>query len=120
MGHAGRTGEAATVLPQRIRGTGDRGPANTSRSLPDILGIGRGRAGRARFAVLVGIATVIALPLGDLGMREWLDGFAYHAGIAWWIFVLAAAAALLIAVTTVSYHSIRAAMMNPVRSLRYE
>ncbi len=72
------------------------------------------------FALLVGIAIVIGLPIAYLGMREWLEGFAYSTSVSWWIFVAAGCAALLIAMATISYHSIRAATMNPVKSLRYE
>ncbi len=72
------------------------------------------------FALLVLIATVIAWPLAYFGMREWLNGFAYSTDVSWWIFVAAGCAALLIAMLTVSYHSVRAATMNPVKSLRYE
>lgn len=72
------------------------------------------------FAVLVGIAAVIAWPLAYVGMREWLDGFAYRTSIPWWIFIAAGAAALLIALMTVSYQAYRAAVTDPVRSLRYE
>lgn len=72
------------------------------------------------FALLVGVATLIAWPPAYIGMREWLSTFAYSTGFPWWIFVAAGLAALVIAMATVSYHSIRAAMMNPVKSLRYE
>ena len=72
------------------------------------------------FALLVGIATVIAWPLAYLGARAWLETFAYSTDVAWWIFAAAGVAALLVAMATVSYHCVRAATMNPVRSLRYE
>ncbi|MEX2400305.1 MAG: ABC transporter permease [Rhodothermales bacterium] len=72
------------------------------------------------FAMLVGVATVIAWPLAYLGMRQWLESFTYRTRVDWWIFVLAGLVALLIAMATIGYHSIRAATMNPVRSLRYE
>ena len=72
------------------------------------------------FVLLVGISTVIAAPVGGWGVYEWLQNFAYHTSMPWWIFVLAGIAALVIALLTVSLHTIRAAMANPVRSLRVE
>jgi ABC-type antimicrobial peptide transport system permease subunit len=53
-------------------------------------------------------------------MHEWLQNFAFKAGVSWWIFALAAAGALLIALLTVSFQSIKAALTNPVKSLRAE
>jgi hypothetical protein len=53
-------------------------------------------------------------------MDRWLQQFAYRIGIEWWIFAAAGLAALVIALMTVSIQSVRAAMMNPVRSLRSE
>ena len=53
-------------------------------------------------------------------MREWLAGFAYRTDVAWWIFIAAGGLALFIAMATVSYHAIRAAATDPVKSLRYE
>jgi putative ABC transport system permease protein len=53
-------------------------------------------------------------------MHNWLQGFAYRIEIAWWMFVLAAVIALLIAFLTVSTQAIKAALANPVEALRYE
>jgi putative ABC transport system permease protein len=72
------------------------------------------------FAVMVIVAAVIATPLSVLAMQKWLDGFAYRIDMSPWVFVTATAIALLIAVVTVSLHAVRAALSNPVRSLRYE
>ena len=72
------------------------------------------------FTLLVVIAFVIAAPLSFFAMKDWLAAFAYHATIGLEIFVLAGVLALVIAWLTVSYQSIRAAMANPVDSLRYE
>jgi putative ABC transport system permease protein len=73
------------------------------------------------FALLVGIAALIAFPLAWWGMSHWfLQSFAYRIGISWWIFVLAGAVAFLIALLTVSVQTIRAAIANPVKSLRSE
>jgi putative ABC transport system permease protein len=72
------------------------------------------------FALLVGIAALIAFPAAWLLMNQWLHSFAYRIGISWWIFVAAGAAAFLIALLTVSVQTIRAAVANPIRSLRSE
>ena len=72
------------------------------------------------FARLVLIAFVFATPLAYLGMNRWLEDFAYRIDISGWIFLTAGLAALLIALLTVSYHAIKAALTDPVKSLRYE
>jgi putative ABC transport system permease protein len=72
------------------------------------------------FIKLVLIASLIAFPIAWWGMSQWLDGFAYRIGISWWIFVLAGAAALVIALATVSLQTIRAALANPIKSLKSE
>lgn len=72
------------------------------------------------FLSLVGVSLLIAIPLAWLGMRKWLENFAYSTPLDWWIFALAGVVALLIAFLTVSFQSIRAALANPVNSLRNE
>src|SRR4030095_963532 len=72
------------------------------------------------FIVLVIIAAVIAFPLGWWAMNKWLEDFAYRIQIAWWVFPVAGIAALLIALLTVSFQAIKAAIANPVKSLRTE
>jgi putative ABC transport system permease protein len=72
------------------------------------------------FLKLVLIGCVIAFPLSWWAMHKWLQDFAYRIDIHWWVFVLAGAAALLIALFTVSFKAIRAALANPVKSLRTE
>ena len=72
------------------------------------------------FLQLVLIAFLIAGPLGWYVMHSWLRDFAYRINISWWIFVLSGAVALLIALLTVSHQALRAAMANPVKSLRTE
>ena len=72
----------------------------------------------ADFLKLVGIAILIASPLAWYGMRLWLQDFAYRVEIGWGVFVLAAILSLLIAFFTVSFQSVKAAISNPVRSLR--
>ncbi len=72
------------------------------------------------FVKLVGIAFVLAVPLAYFGMNQWLDDFAYRIEISWPIFLMAGLAALGVALLTVSYQSVRAALADPVESLRYE
>ncbi|GAB3316688.1 ABC transporter permease [Larkinella ripae] len=69
---------------------------------------------------LVLIALLLASPLAWWAMNKWLEGFVYRTSISPWVFVLTAVIALLIAFATVSFQSIKAALMNPVRSLRSE
>ncbi|CCH52427.1 protein of unknown function DUF214 [Fibrisoma limi BUZ 3] len=72
------------------------------------------------FLRLVVIAIGIATPLAWYAMRQWLQDFAYKIDMAWWVFALAAALAILVAFVTVSFQSIKAALMDPVKSLRTE
>ena len=72
------------------------------------------------FVLLVGISTVVAAPVAGWGVYEWLQNFAYRTSMPWWIFVLAGFAATVIALLTISLQTIRAAMANPVKSLRVE
>ncbi|QJW91467.1 FtsX-like permease family protein [Spirosoma taeanense] len=72
------------------------------------------------FLKLVLIAILIASPLAWYAMNRWLQEFAYRIDIPWWVFVIAGGLAILIAFLTVSFQSIRAARMDPVKSLRAE
>jgi putative ABC transport system permease protein len=72
------------------------------------------------FTILVGIAALIAFPVAWWFMHSWLQTFAYRTVITWWIFVAAGAAALAIALLTVSIQTFRAAVANPIKSLRSE
>ncbi len=72
------------------------------------------------FVKWVVIAFVIATPIAWYAMHKWLENFAYKTGLSWWIFVLAGVLALGIALLTVSWQSWKAAVKNPVESLRYE
>ena len=69
---------------------------------------------------LVGIAFLIAAPLAYVLMGQWLNDFAYRIDLSWTIFLIAGATALLVAISTVSYQAVRAALADPVQSLRYE
>jgi putative ABC transport system permease protein len=72
------------------------------------------------FLYLVLIAFVIAIPATWWAMSKWLEDFAYRTTVSWWIFLAAGAMAILIAVLTVSLQAIKAALANPVKSLRSE
>jgi len=72
------------------------------------------------FLKLILIAAVITFPIAWWAMQKWLSDFAYRVNIGWWVFVVAAMAAILIALIAISFHSIKAAIANPVKSLRTE
>uniref|UniRef100_UPI003593A941 ABC transporter permease n=1 Tax=Pricia sp. TaxID=2268138 RepID=UPI003593A941 len=72
------------------------------------------------FLKLIGIAFLIATPVAWFVMDAWLQDFAYRIDIEWWVFALAGASTLVIAMLTVSFHAIKAALANPVKSLRTE
>ena len=72
------------------------------------------------FIRLVVFALVIAFPVAWWAMNKWLDNFFYRINIGWWVFALTGCAALVIAFLTVSYQSIKAAMANPIKSLKTE
>ena len=72
------------------------------------------------FVLLVSIAIAIASPIAWYFMHQWLQSFAYRTGIGAWVFILAGLAALIVAIVTVSFQAIRAAMANPVKSIRTE
>jgi putative ABC transport system permease protein len=63
---------------------------------------------------------VIAVPIAWYAADKWLADFAYRVDISWWIFALAGVSAIVIALITVSWQSIKAALMNPVKNLRSE
>jgi putative ABC transport system permease protein len=72
------------------------------------------------FVVLVVIACFIAIPVGYYFMSEWLGGYEYRTEISWWVFLLTSLGALTITLLTVSFQALKAALMNPVKSLRSE
>ncbi|CAM3459300.1 ABC transporter permease [Aequorivita lipolytica] len=72
------------------------------------------------FVRLVGIAFIIAAPLAYFIMQNWLQDFPYRINIEWWVFLIAGGAALIITLLTVSFQAIKAAIANPVKSLRTE
>ncbi|MBL0183379.1 MAG: ABC transporter permease [Chitinophagaceae bacterium] len=72
------------------------------------------------FLKLVTIAIIIAIPLAWYFMHNWLQDFAYRINIGWWVFAITGVAAVLIALITISFQAIKAAIANPVKSLRTE
>jgi putative ABC transport system permease protein len=72
------------------------------------------------FIQLVFIAILIASPIAWYGMDKWLQEFAFHVPMPWWAFVAAGAGALIIALVTISFQSVKAALLNPVKSLKSE
>lgn len=109
----GLLGLAAFTAEQRTREVGIRKVLGASAaSLVALLS--------KDFIRLVLIALCIASPLAWYAMHQWLEGFAYHAGLSVWTFLLAGAIAIMIALLTVSLQSVKAALMDPVKSLRSE
>jgi len=72
------------------------------------------------FMVLILIAALVAFPLAWWAMDRWLQDFAFRINISWWIYLVSGVLAIVIALITVGYQAIRAAMANPVDSLRTE
>jgi putative ABC transport system permease protein len=72
------------------------------------------------FIKLVSIASIIAFPVAWYVMHQWLQDFSYRIGISWWIFAIAGSASLLVALVTISIQAMKAALANPVKSLRSE
>ena len=72
------------------------------------------------FVILIGISLLISIPVSWYYMDNWLQNYHYHTGVDWWILAAAGFGALAIALLTVSYQAIKAALMNPVKSLRSE
>jgi len=72
------------------------------------------------FTKWVLFANIVAWPLAGYLMHSWLDNFEYKISINWWIYFLAGSLALIIAILTVSIQAIKAAIANPINSLRYE
>lgn len=109
----GLLGLAAFAAEQKVKEIGIRKVLGAS--VQDIV-----RLLSADFVRMVCIASVIAFPIAWWAMNKWLQDFAYRISLSWWLFVLSAGIALVIALVTVSLQSIRAAVANPVNSLRSE
>src|SRR5690606_9939825 len=72
------------------------------------------------FIILIGVAILLSIPLSIWIMNSWLQDFATRIDLAWWIFAIPSVTVVLITVLTVSIHTIKVAMINPVNSLNYE
>ena len=72
------------------------------------------------FTRMVIIGNILAWPLAYYAMNKWLDNFAYHTELKWWMYVLGAILSIVVVIITISYQSYRAATKNPANSLRYE
>jgi putative ABC transport system permease protein len=72
------------------------------------------------FLILVVVSCVISFPLAYREMSIWLKTYEYHIDIQWWVFAIAGVTAVIIALVTISFQSIKAALANPVKSLRSE
>jgi putative ABC transport system permease protein len=109
----GLFGLAAFTAAQRVKEIGIRKVLGASvSSITFMLG--------KDFIKLVCISIIIAVPVAWYAMNEWLQDFAYRINIEWWMFVVAGFIALFIAIGTISFQSIKAAIANPVNSLRSE
>lgn len=109
----GLLGLAAFMTEQRTREIGIRKVLGASAStLYFVLSV--------QFIKWVVLANIIAFPLAWIVMSQWLENFAYRIDMGWWMFALAGGIALAIALMTVSWQAVRAALVNPVESLRYE
>lgn len=109
----GLFGLLACVAEQRIREVGIRKVLGaTVLNLWSLLS--------KDFVVLVFISLIIAIPLGYYFMHQWLQNYAYHTEMSWWIFVASGTGALLITLLMVSFQTVKAALANPVKSLRTE
>ena len=109
----GLFGLAAYTAEQRTREIGIRKVLGAS-----VTGITRLLS--KDFLRLVLVSNIIAIPLAAWFMHHWLESYAYRITISWWIFGLAAILSMLIALVTVSFQSIKAALSNPIKSLRTE
>ncbi len=109
----GLFGLATFMAEQRTREIGIRKVLGAS--VPGVV-----RLLSSDFMKLVLIAFVLAVPFAWYGMNWWLKDFAFRINIGWWVFVIAGVSALMIALITVSFQAVKAALMNPVRSLRSE
>ena len=109
----GLLGLATFTMERRIKEIGIRKVLGAS--VPEIILLLSNE-----YTKLVLFANIIAWPVAYYVMNKWLQSFAYRININWWVFVIAGGFALAIALATVSFQAIRAAIANPVESLRYE
>ncbi|MEO6454858.1 MAG: FtsX-like permease family protein, partial [Ginsengibacter sp.] len=113
IGCVGLLGLAAYSTQQRIKEIGIR----------KVLGAGTGSIVTMLskdFLKLVAIASLLAFPIAWYAMSTWLEDFAYRVKISWWVFLIAGLLSAVIALITISFQAIKAAVTNPVKSLRTE
>jgi ABC-type antimicrobial peptide transport system permease subunit len=109
----GLLGLAMFTASQRVREIGIRKVLGASvSSLFALLS--------SEFLALVVVALLVASPIAWYAMNKWLDGFAYHTDVQWWMFALSGGLMIMIALATVSFQAIKAALINPVKSLKAE
>lgn len=109
----GLLGLAMFTAEQRIKEIGIRKVLGASvRSLFSLLS--------SEFLILVVVSLFIALPISWYAMGAWLQGFAYQTPMQWWVFALSGGIIMVIALATVSFQAIKAALINPIKSLRSE
>ena len=109
----GLLGLAMFTAEQRVKEIGIRKILGASvRSLFTLLS--------SEFLVLVIIALLIATPVACYAMNKWLQGFAYHTPVQWWVFALSGGLIILITLATISFQAVKAALINPIKSLRSE
>jgi putative ABC transport system permease protein len=109
----GLFGLSAFSITQRIKEIGIRKVLGAT--IPNIVGLLS-----KDFLKLVAISAVIAFPIAWYAMHNWLQDFAYRTHISWWIFVIAGLVAAGIALFTISFQAVKAAIANPVKNLRTE
>jgi len=109
----GLFGLAAYLAEQRTKEIGIRKVLGAS-----VSGIAARFSGD--FIKMVVLANILAIPVAWLAMNQWLRGYAYHVRLTPWVFILAAGLSLAVALLTVGYQSLRAALANPTNSLRHE
>ncbi len=113
IGCMGLFGLASIAIKRRVKEIGIRKVMGASiRQLVLLLS--------KDYSVMILVAFIVATPLTYAFLSGWLDNFAYRVDISPWVFVVGAALALVIAMVTISFHVIRAATSNPVRSLKHE
>jgi putative ABC transport system permease protein len=109
----GLFGLAAFTIEQRTKEIGIRKILGASMATITAL-LSKG------FLVLITLSVIVASPIAWYAMHQWLQNFAYRIDIPWWVFALAGIMALITGIITISYHALKAALANPVKSLRSE
>ncbi len=109
----GLSGMASFMAEQRVKEIGVRKVLGAS-----VFGLWRLMS--KDFVIMVVISLFVAMPIAWWAMHNWLQNYTYRTGLSWWVFAVSGFGALVITLLTISYQSIKAAMANPVKSLRSE